>query len=471
MGKDKQVIDKLSKTKYKEKYGFKDNVNYNIKFPKGLSKEIVSRISKIKKEPKWLLDLRLKAYKHFQKREMPKWGADLSELDFDNIRYFASVGKQAKNWKEVPENIKDTFEKLKIPEFEIKFLAGTATQYESEIVYNKLKKEWEDLGIIFGDIHFGLEKYPDLFREYFGKLIPYTDNKFASLNTAVFSGGTFIYVPKGVKVKRPLQTYFRINLENMGQFERTLIIADEGSSLHYIEGCTAPIYRKDSLHSAVVEIFALKGAKVRYTTIQNWSNNVYNLVTKRAMAYQDSKVTWVDCNLGSKITMKYPAVILKESGASGEVLSIAMALKNQLQDTGAKMIHLASNTSSLITSKSICKDGGRTTYRGLVKMIKGIKNVKSKVVCDALIFDDKSRTDTYPTNEINTKDCKLEHEASVSKLSKLKLQYLMSRAISEEDASKLIIAGFLDPISKHLPMEYASELNALLDLTMEDSVG
>ncbi len=468
---DKDLIEKIASNNYKQKYGFKTKSKYKIKFPKGLNEDIIKRISKLKNEPKWMLDLRLKAFKHFLSRPMPSWGADLSKINFKEITYYATSAKQAKNWNDIPKEIKDTFEKLRIPEFERKFLAGTATQYESEVIYSHLKKEWSKLGIVFENTDVGLKKYPELFKKYFGKLVPFSDNKFSALNTAVWSGGSFIYVPKGVKLKKPLQTYFRINLENIGQFERTLIIADKGSEIHYIEGCTAPIYRKDSLHSAVVEIFALKGAKVRYTTIQNWSNNVYNLVTKRAIAHEDARVEWIDCNLGSKVTMKYPAVILKGENSHGEVLSIAMAVNDQVQDTGAKMIHLASNTSSIVTSKSICKNGGRTTYRGLVKMIDKLKNVKSKVVCDALIFDNKSRTDTYPTNDIKTNEAILEHEASVSQLSKLKLEYLMSRGLEEEEASKLIVAGFLDPISKHLPMEYSAELEALLDLTMEDSVG
>ncbi|MBD3280126.1 Fe-S cluster assembly protein SufB, partial [Candidatus Dojkabacteria bacterium] len=452
--------------------GFSDKLKYNKKFPKGLNEDIVRQISALKDEPKWMLDIRLRAYKEFASRPMPQWGADLNKIDFDNIHYFAQAGEGAKrDWEEVPKKIKRTFDKLKVPQSERKFLAGTATQYESEVVYSNLKKQWADLGIIFEDTDTGLREHPEIFKKYFGKLIPYKDNKFAALNTAVWSGGSFIYIPKGVKLDMPLQTYFRINLANMGQFERTLIIADKGSEIHYIEGCTAPMYTTDSLHAAVVEIFALPGAKVRYTTIQNWSDNVYNLVTKRAAAYENSRMEWVDCNLGSKVNMKYPAVWLKGEGAHGEVLSIAYADENQNQDAGAKIIHHAPNTSSLINSRSICLNGGRTSYRGLLKATKKAKHSKSKVICDALIFDDKSRTDTYPTNEIDNKSFSLEHEASVSKVSAEQLDYLMSRGLNEEEASALIVSGFLEPVAKELPMEYAVELNALINMSMEDSVG
>lgn len=457
---------------YESKYGFKDDIKYIQKFPKGISEDVVKAISKLKNEPEWMLEKRLKGYKEFKMRNMPMWGADLSEIDFDNIHYFAKASnKKGHSWEEVPEEIKTTFDKLKIPESERKFLAGTATQYESEVVYSKLKKQWEKQGVIFEDTDSGLQKYPELFKKYFGTVIPYKDNKFAALNTAVWSGGSFIYVPKGVKVKVPLQTYFRINLQNMGQFERTLIIADEDSEIHYIEGCTAPMYTTDSLHSAVVEIVALKGAKVRYTTIQNWSSNVYNLVTKRAIAKENARVEWIDCNLGSKVTMKYPSVYLLGKGSHGEVLSIALADKGQNQDAGAKIIHRAPNTSSLINSRSICLNGGRTSYRGLLKATRNAKNSKSKVICDALIFDNKSRTDTYPTNEIDQKEMSLEHEASVSKVSQDQLFYLMSRGLSEEEATSLIVSGFLEPVAKELPMEYAIELNALINMSMEDSVG
>lgn len=459
-------------TNYKNKYGFRDQVSYTEKFPKGLSETVIRKISALKKEPKWMLDIRLKAYKEFTSRTMPKWGADLSDINFQNIHYFAKANQgKGHSWEQVPEKIKTTFDRLKIPESERKFLAGTATQYESEVVYSRLKKEWQKLGVIFEDTDTGLKKYPEIFKKYFAHAIPYKDNKLAALNTAVWSGGSFIYVPKGVKVKVPLQTYFRINLENMGQFERTLIIAEEGSQLHYIEGCTAPMYTTDSLHAAVVEIYALKGSKVRYTTIQNWSNNVYNLVTKRAVAYENARMEWIDCNLGSKITMKYPAVYLLGRKAHGEVLSIAYADKGQTQDAGAKIIHRAPETSSIINSKSICLNGGRTSYRGLLKATKNAKNSKSKVICDALIFDSRSRTDTYPTNEIDSKSFSLEHEASVSKVSEDQLNYLKSRGLSDEQATSLIVSGFLEPVAKELPMEYAVELNALLEMSMEGSVG
>ncbi|MBN1331341.1 Fe-S cluster assembly protein SufB [Candidatus Dojkabacteria bacterium] len=460
------------KTEYKEKYGFSDHIKYAKKFPKGINEDVVRQISALKNEPKWMLDIRLRAYKEFISRPMPKWGADLSQIDFDNIHYYAQASEGAKNdWEDVPEKIKRTFDKLQIPQSERKFLAGTATQYESEVVYSNLKKQWSDLGIVFEDTDTGLREHPEIFKKYFGKLIPYKDNKFAALNTAVWSGGSFIYIPKGVKLDMPLQTYFRINLANMGQFERTLIIAEERSSISYIEGCSAPMYSRDSLHAAVVEIFVLPGAKVRYTTIQNWSDNVYNLVTKRAAAYKDSRMEWIDCNLGSKVTMKYPAVWLKGAGAHGEVLSIAYADKGQVLDAGAKIVHHAPHTSSLINSKSICLNGGRTSYRGLLKATEKAANSKSKVICDALIFDDQSRTDTYPTNEIDNPSFSLEHEASVSKVSTEQLEYLMSRGLSEEDASALIVSGFLEPVAKELPIEYAVELNALINMSMEDSVG
>jgi len=457
---------------YKTKYGFQDNIDYVTKFPKGISKDVVTKISRLKQEPEWMLERRLKAFEEFEHRPMPTWGADLSGIKFDDIHYFAQASKaKGHSWEDVPEQIKTTFDRLKIPQAERKFLAGTATQYESEVVYSRLKATWAKLGVIFEDTDTRLKKYPELFKKYFGKVIPYKDNKFAALNTAVWSGGSFIYIPKGVKVAVPLQTYFRINLKNMGQFERTLIIADEGSEVHYIEGCTAPMYTTDSLHAAVVEIVALKGAKVRYTTIQNWSSNVYNLVTKRAIAYEDATMEWVDCNLGSKITMKYPAVLLLGKRAHGEVLSIAFADKGQIQDAGAKISRRAPDTSSLITSKSICKNGGRTSYRGLLKMTQNAKNAKSKVICDALIFDSESRTDTYPTNEIHQKHVSLEHEASVSKVSEEQLFYLTSRGLSEQEATSLIVSGFLEPVAKELPMEYAVELNALIQLNMEGSVG
>lgn len=457
---------------YDDKYGFKDNYKVATNIGKGISEDIIRQISKLKQEDEWMLNLRLKAYHHFKKRPMPTWGADLSEIDFDNIHYFVrATDKQGRNWDEVPPEIKNTFEKLGIPQAERKFLAGVATQYESEVIYHNMQKKWNDLGVVFLDTDSAYKQFPEIFREYFGKIIPYSDNKFSALNTAVWSGGSFIYIPKGVKVTIPLQAYFRINAQNMGQFERTLIIADEDSEVHYIEGCTAPTYTTESLHSAVVEIVVKKRARVRYTTIQNWSNNVYNLVTKRAFTHQDAIMEWVDCNLGSKVTMKYPSVYLLEPGARGEVLSIALAGRGQYLDAGGKIVHRAPNTSSVITSKSICKDGGRTSYRGLLRIAKGAKNSKSTVICDALILDNQSRTDTYPTNEISEKQVSLGHEASVSKVNEEQLFYLMSRGLSEAEASGLIVSGFIEPIIKELPMEYALEMNALIQMSMEGSVG
>ena len=457
---------------YTQKYGFSDEITNNIDIGVGINEGIIRQISQLKDEDEWMLNLRLKAYKHFCKRELPTWGADLSGIDFNKIHYFVrATDKQGRSWDDVPDKIKNTFDRLGIPQAERKFLAGVATQYESEVIYHNIQKKWNELGVVFLDTDSAYKQYPEIFHEYFGKTIPYTDNKFASLNTAVWSGGSFIYVPKGVKVDIPLQAYFRINARNMGQFERTLIIADEDSQVHYIEGCTAPTYTTDSLHSAVVEIVVKKRARVRYTTIQNWSTNVYNLVTKRAIAYQDSVMEWVDCNLGSKVTMKYPSVYLVEPGAHGEVLSIALAGKDQHQDAGAKIIHRAENTSSVITSKSICKDGGRTSYRGMIKIAKGAKNSKSTVICDALILDNNSRTDTYPTNDIDEQEVTLGHEASVSKVNEEQLFYLMSRGLSEAEASAMIVSGFIEPIIKELPMEYAMELNALIQMNMEGSVG
>lgn len=457
---------------YTTKYGFHDDVKSSVDIGKGINEKIIRQISELKNEDNWMLERRLTAYQNFLDREMPKWGADLSEIDFDKIHYFVrAIDKQGRDWDEVPTEIKDTFEKLGIPQAERRFLAGVATQYESEVIYHNIQKKWNELGVVFLDTDSAYKEYPELFHEYFGKIIPGNDNKFAALNTAVWSGGTFIYVPKGVKVEIPLQAYFRINAQNMGQFERTLIIADEDSEVHYIEGCTAPTYTTDSLHSAVVEIVVKKRARVRYTTIQNWSSNVYNLVTKRAIAYEDAIMEWVDCNLGSKVTMKYPSVYLVEPGAHGEVLSIALAGKGQHQDAGAKIVHRAKNTSSVITSKSICKDGGRTSYRGLLKIAKGAKNSKSTVICDALILDDKSRTDTYPTNEIDEKEVTLGHEASVTKVNEEQLFYLMSRGLDEATASAMIVSGFIEPIIRELPMEYAMEMNALIQMSMEGSVG
>lgn len=457
---------------YDSKYGFHDEYKNTDDLGAGINEDIVRKISALKNEPEWMLERRLKAYKHFVDSPTPTWGAKLDEIDYDKIHYFVrATDKVGRDWNEVPEKIKDTFERLGIPQAEKKFLAGVASQYESEVIYHKLKDKWTDLGIIFEDTDTALKKYPEIFKKHFGTVIPYADNKLAALNTAVWSGGTFIYVPKGVKVELPLQAYFRINAQNMGQFERTLIIADEGSEVHYIEGCTAPTYSSDSLHAAVVEIICKKDSRVRYSTIQNWSDNVYNLVTKRAFAFENATMEWIDCNLGSKVTMKYPAVHLLGPKAHGEVLSIALAGKGQHQDAGAKIVHRAKDTSSVITSKSICKDGGRTSYRGLLKIQKGAKNSKSKVICDALILDNESQTDTYPTNEIDEKQSSVGHEASVSKVSEEQLFYLMSRGLDEIEASALIVSGFIEPIMKELPMEYAAEMNALIQMSMEGSVG
>lgn len=454
------------------KFGFHDEEDYLFKSDKGLNRAIVEQISRRKNEPAWMLEYRLKALAHFKKRPMPQWGSDLSEIDFGNIHYYVRPSERAENnWDDVPTYIKDTFEKLGIPEAERKFLAGVSAQYESEVVYHSIQKELEDQGVIFLDMDSALKQHPELVKKYFGTIIPYTDNKFSALNSSVWSGGSFIWVPPGVKVEIPLQAYFRINTENMGQFERTLIIAEPGSSVHYIEGCTAPVYATDSLHSAVVELIALEGSTIRYTTIQNWSNNVFNLVTKRAYAYKNATVEWVDGNLGSKITMKYPAVFLMGEGARGEVLSIAYAGKGQHQDAGAKMVHVAPNTSSTVLSKSISKDGGHASYRGLVKVAKGAHNVKSNVRCDALLFDDISRSDTYPYMEIANKFVDIGHEATVSKVGDEQLFYLMTRGLSENAAISMIVNGFFEPFIKELPMEYAVELNRLIQLEMTGSIG
>lgn len=463
------VVENLDKN---YKFGFHDKEDYVFKSEKGLTRDIVEKISARKEEPEWMLQYRLKALNYFRKRPMPSWGSDLSEIDFANIHYYVKPSeKTEKSWDDVPEYIKDTFEKLGIPEAERKFLAGVSAQYESEVVYHSLQKELEDQGVVFLDMDSALKQQPELVKKYFGTIIPANDNKFAALNAAVWSGGSFIWVPPGVKVEIPLQAYFRINTENMGQFERTLIIAEPGSSVHYIEGCTAPIYATDSLHSAVVELIALEGSTIRYTTIQNWSNNVYNLVTKRAYAYKNATVEWIDGNLGSKITMKYPAVHLVGEGARGEVLSIAYAGKGQHQDAGAKMVHAASNTSSTVLSKSISKDGGHTSYRGLVKVYPNATNVKCNVRCDALLLDDQSRSDTFPYMEIENKAVDIGHEATVSKVGDEQLFYLMSRGLSENAAISMIVNGFFDPFIKELPMEYAVELNRLIQLEMVGSIG
>jgi len=455
---------------YKFGFSYPDQSVYKAK--KGLDEEVVRAISRHKDEPDWMLQYRLRSLEEFGKKSMPNWGADLSSLDFDDMYYYAkpSEGK-FESWDDVPESIKETYERLGIPEAERKFLAGVGAQYDSEVVYHSLREELSKQGVIFSDPESAVREHPEIVKKYFGTIIPYTDNKFSALNSAVWSGGSFVYIPPGVKVDVPLQAYFRINSQNFGQFERTLIIADEGSFVHYIEGCTAPIYTTDSLHSAVVEIIALPGSRVRYTTIQNWSSDVYNLVTKRAVAHEGATVEWVDGNIGSKRTMKYPAVWLMGEGAHGEVLSIAFAGKGQEQDTGAKMVHAASNTSSVITSKSISKDGGVASYRGHVKVDPGLHNVRSHVVCDALILDPDSTSNTYPYMDINSNAVSIEHEAHVSRISEEQLFYLMSRGMSEEEASLMIVNGFLDPLIKQLPMEYAVELNRLIDLEMEGSVG
>ena len=454
------------------KYGFHDKEDYVFKSGKGLTKELIEEISKMKNEPEWMLKFRLKSFEEYKKRPMPQWGANLNQIDFENIHYYVKPSNQSEsNWEDVPEYIKNTFNKLGIPEAEQKFLGGVGAQYESELVYHKIRKDLEEKGVIFLGMDDGLKQYPEIVKKYFGTVIPYNENKLAALNSAVWSGGSFVYIPAGVKVDLPLQAYFRINAKNAGQFERTLIIAEPGSSVHYIEGCTAPTYSSDSLHSAVVELIALKGSRIQYTTIQNWSNNVYNLVTKRAFAYEDATVFWVDGNLGSKITMKYPSIYLLGERARAEILSVAFAGKGQHQDAGGKILHFAPNTSSRITSKSVSKDGGRTTYRGLLKVAEGCKNVKSQVTCDALILDDKSASDTVPYMEINEKDVNIEHEATVGKIGEEQLFYLMSRGLSEDQAKTMIVSGFMEPFTKELPLEYAIELNRLIALNMEGSVG
>ncbi|MBK8984669.1 MAG: Fe-S cluster assembly protein SufB [Chloroflexi bacterium] len=457
---------------YATKYGFSDVEDYVFKAKRGLDEGIIRAMSLSKGEPEWMLDIRLKAYEHFLARPMPTWGADLSEIDFDNIYYYIKPSeREGDNWEDIPSYIKDTFNKLGIPDAEQKYLSGVAAQYESEVVYHNVKKDLEDKGVVFLGMDEGLRQHPDLVKEYFGTIIPFNDNKFAALNTAVWSGGSFIYVPPGVHVEMPLQAYFRINAKNAGQFERTLIIIDEGAYVHYVEGCTAPIYSSDSLHSAVVEIIVRKGARCRYTTIQNWSNNVYNLVTKRAIAEENATMEWVDGNLGSKITMKYPAVYMVGEGAHGEILSIAFAGKGQHQDAGGKVVHVASNTTSRIISKSISKGGGRASYRGLLKVEKNAVNCKSNVVCDALLLDADSRSDTYPYIEIDAEDVTIGHEASVSKVGEEQLFYLMSRGIPEDMATSMIVNGFIEPLVKELPMEYAIEMNRLIQLQMEGSIG
>jgi Fe-S cluster assembly protein SufB len=458
---------------YTERYGFHDAENYLYKAPKGLTRELVEKISEFKSEPEWMREFRLKALDHFLARPMPTWGSPmLAEVDFDNIHYFVRASERAeRSWDDVPEDVKKTFDRLGIPEAERQFLAGVGAQYESEVVYHQVREDLEQQGVVFMDMDSALREHEDLVREYFATIIPANDNKLAALNSAVWSGGSFVYVPPGVSVEMPLQAYFRINTENMGQFERTLIIADEGSYVHYVEGCTAPTYSSDSLHSAVVELFAKPGARIRYTTVQNWSNNVFNLVTKRAVAQERATVEWVDCNLGSKLTMKYPSVYLMGEHAHGEILSIAFAGNGQHQDAGGKVIHAAPNTTSNIFAKSISKDGGRSSYRGLLEVAKGAHGAKSKVVCDALLLDEDSRSDTYPTIRIGEDDVDVGHEATVSKVGEEQLFYLTSHGIPEDEAGKLIVNGFIEPIVKELPMEYAVEMNRLIELQMEGSIG
>ncbi|HKA70063.1 MAG TPA: Fe-S cluster assembly protein SufB [Actinomycetes bacterium] len=455
------------------KFGWADPDTAGASARRGLDEDVVRDISARKGEPEWMLDLRLKGLRLFSRKPMPTWGADLSGIDFDNIKYFVrSTEKQATSWDELPADIKNTYDRLGIPEAEKqRLIAGVAAQYESEVVYHAIREDLEQQGVVFLDTDAGLREHPELFKEYFGSVIPVGDNKFASLNTAVWSGGSFIYVPPGVHVEIPLQAYFRINTENMGQFERTLIIVDEGAYVHYVEGCTAPIYSSDSLHSAVVEIIVKKNARCRYTTIQNWSNNVYNLVTKRAVAHAGATMEWVDGNIGSKVTMKYPAVWLMGSHAKGETLSVAFAGEGQHQDAGAKMVHAAPHTASTIVSKSVARGGGRTSYRGLVQVLEGSHHSRSTVKCDALLVDTISRSDTYPYVDVREDDVSMGHEATVSKVSEDQLFYLMSRGLTEDEAMAMIVRGFVEPIARELPMEYALELNRLIELQMEGAVG
>ncbi len=454
-------------------YGWHDADKAGTNARRGLNEDVVRDISSKKNEPEWMLELRLKSLRLFERKPMPTWGSDLSGIDFDNIKYFVrSTEKQAASWDDLPDDIKNTYDRLGIPEAEKqRLVSGVAAQYESEVVYHKIREDLEEKGVIFLDTDTALREHEDLFREYFGTIIPPGDNKFAALNTAVWSGGSFIYVPKGVKVDIPLQAYFRINTENMGQFERTLILVDEDAYVHYVEGCTAPIYSSDSLHSAVVEIVVKKGARCRYTTIQNWSTNVYNLVTKRAVAHENATMEWIDGNLGSKVTMKYPAVWLMGEGAKGETLSVAFAGPGQHQDAGAKMVHAAPNTASTIISKSVARGGGRSSYRGLIQVQEGAYGSKSTVKCDALLVDDESRSDTYPYVDVREDDVSLGHEATVSKVSADQLFYLMQRGLTEDEAMAMIVRGFIEPIARELPMEYALELNRLIEMQMEGAVG
>lgn len=466
--KQEAILDEMGDYKF----GFSMPDSSVFRSQKGLNREVVEQISAMKGEPQWMLDFRLRALAHALSRPTPTWGADISGLNLDDIYYYVkpSTGEE-KSWDDVPDSIKTTFDRLGVPEAERKFLAGLGAQYESEMVYHSIQDHLAKQGVIFVSIEDGLRQYPDLFREYFGTVIPIEDNKFAAINSAVWSGGSFVYVPKGVKVELPLQAYFRLNMANIGQFERTIIVADEGAQVHYVEGCTAPQYTTDSFHSGVIEIVVKKGARVRYSTIQNWSNNVYNLVTQRAIVHEDATMEWVDANLGSKVTMKYPSCYLVGKGARGEILSMAFAGPGQHQDAGGKVIHFAPNTSSKITSKSISKGGGRASYRGLLKVHKGATHVKSNVVCDALLLDPQSRSDTYPYIEIDEEDVNIGHEASVSKVGEEQLFYLMSRGLSEEEATTMVVSGFIEPLVKELPMEYAVEMNRLIQLQMEGSIG
>lgn len=472
MPTDAQLKKQQEDLHFDYKYGFSMPEKPVFKSRKGVDEEIVREISKVKEEPAWMTEFRVKAFTIFEKEKMPEWGPDLSNIHFDDIYYYLKpTAGQVNSWEDLPPEIKETYDRIGIPEAEKNFLAGVSAQYDSEVVYESMTKILTEQGVIFCDMDTALKKYPDIVKEYFGTLIPPHDNKFAALNSAVWSGGSFVYVPKGVHVKLPLQAYFRINSEKFGQFERTLIIAEEGSNVHYVEGCTAPIYTSESLHSAVVEIFVKKGARVRYTTVQNWSKNVFNLVTKRAKAEEHAFMEWIDCNLGSQITMKYPSVYLTGDGARGEVLSIAFAGKDQIQDAGAKMLHLAPNTSSRIVSKSICKDGGRTTYRGLVSVNPSATNSSVYVSCDALLLDEDSRSDTYPFMKIKNSDVEIQHEASVEQLGEEKLFYLMSRGIGKAEAEGILVNGFIEPVSREIPLEYSIELNRLINLEMIGSVG
>ena len=456
----------------RDQFAFHDDIVYLRETKRGLTRDTVEEISRFKDEPDWMLQYRLRAYDHFLKRKMPDWGGRLVDIDFDKIVYYRKPSeREEKSWDDVPEQIKATFEKLGIPEAERKFLAGVGAQYDSEVVYHSVREELSNIGVVFMGTDQALKEYPEIFRKYFGTVVPAEDNKFAALNAAVWSGGSFVYVPKGVEVPLPLQAYFRINGENTGQFERTLIVVEEGAKVHYIEGCTAPIYATDSLHAAVVEVVALAGSKVRYTTIQNWSNDVYNLVTKRAHAYANSTVEWVDANTGSRLTMKYPAIYLRGEGATAEVISVAVAGRGQHQDTGAKAVHLAPNTTSRIVSKSVSKDGGRATYRGQLRVAPGATGVTASVRCDALMLDDQSRSDTYPYIDIQEDDTTMTHEATVGKVSAEQVFYLMSRGLTENEATNLIVQGFLEVFTKELPMEYAIEFNRLVKLEMEGSLG